>query len=371
MTAVFGPANVDTWIARGRAPDLAALIADAWRRFPDLAPDAPLELRMGRSRARVAAMRPVMEAVRIATDQARQSANFPFTERRVAAGEGDQRDRAILRGRDRHGLDWDAAVQFAHGWYAARAGWEARPPRERSDVKRTAAYMTGFRAGGGDPDDLFDAARRSLLVASAPPPNEPLPTTVRGRPLPSSWPQPGDAGLPTRSSRRLLILGAPETGMMVGNSGPSDPSTELLPLVRADPASEDCLIITVSGTGFTLLPAAGSTLVPLDTAEAARLSADPGTADSLSALVGAREFDDILVAAIWCSSMPTMPPCRSAGRWSARATACSCIARKCGPGSRAEWRRARAAARGTSAGARRSRAWSGGSVSSPRATRAR
>ena len=126
MTAAFNPANVDTWIARGRAPDLAALIADAWRRFPDLAPDAPLDLRIARSRARVAAMRPVMEAVRIATDQARQLADFAFTERRFAAGEGDERDRAILRGRDHHGLDWDAAVQFAHGWYAARAGWEAQ-----------------------------------------------------------------------------------------------------------------------------------------------------------------------------------------------------------------------------------------------------
>ncbi len=296
MTAAFNPANVDTWIARGRAPDLAALIADAWRRFPDLAPDAPLDLRKARSRARVAAMRPVMEAVRIATDQARQSANFAFTERRFAAGEGDERDRAILRGRDRHGLDWDAAVQFAHGWYAARAGWEARPPRERSDETRTAAYMTGFRAGGGDPDDLFDAARRSLLVAPDAP-NEPLRATVRGRPLPSSWPQPGDAGLPARSSRRLLILGAPETGMMVGDHGTSELSAELLTLVRADPASDECLIMTVSGTGFTILPAAGSPLVPLDTAEAARLSTDPGTADSLRALMGAREFDDILVAA--------------------------------------------------------------------------
>ena len=41
----------------------AATIARAWRDFPDLAPDAPLAERQARGRERIAAMRPINDAI--------------------------------------------------------------------------------------------------------------------------------------------------------------------------------------------------------------------------------------------------------------------------------------------------------------------
>ena len=113
---------------------------------------------------RLAKTRRAMEAKGIAKERKRQATNFAFTERRVANGEGDERDTAILRARDRHGYDWDEAVHYAYGLYAGHAGWDASPPRDRSDRDLGGADMTGFRDAGGDPDDIFDAARPSLVA---------------------------------------------------------------------------------------------------------------------------------------------------------------------------------------------------------------
>ena len=49
------PADVSTWLTRGRTPEHAAAIAAAWRDFPDLPPDAPLQDRTARGRERIAA----------------------------------------------------------------------------------------------------------------------------------------------------------------------------------------------------------------------------------------------------------------------------------------------------------------------------
>src|SRR3546814_1082610 len=95
MSSPFAPADTDAWIAHGVSPVQAAALADAWRRFPDLANDSPLDQRMARMRERVAALRPVMEAMAHMAEAERQARNFAFTARRVAEGQGDDRDRAI------------------------------------------------------------------------------------------------------------------------------------------------------------------------------------------------------------------------------------------------------------------------------------
>src|SRR3546814_5967594 len=55
MSEPFDPADTDAWIAHGRSPVQAAALADAWRRFPDLANASPLDQRMARLRERVTA----------------------------------------------------------------------------------------------------------------------------------------------------------------------------------------------------------------------------------------------------------------------------------------------------------------------------
>ncbi|MFX6807996.1 hypothetical protein ABTH26_20020, partial [Acinetobacter baumannii] len=88
--------------------------------------------------------------------------NFGFTEGKVGRGEGDARDDAILRGRTLHCYDWDRAVRYASGWYAAHAGWEPEARRAGSPSPASLAYDQGFADGGGDRDDLFDTARRAF-----------------------------------------------------------------------------------------------------------------------------------------------------------------------------------------------------------------
>ncbi|MFC6910925.1 hypothetical protein ACFQGS_18965 [Novosphingobium lubricantis] len=181
----FDPADEATWIARGRRPDHAAILADAWRRFPDLPNDADREARRARMRQRALALRPVMDAMSKAADAERQARNFAFTETRIASGKGDDRDRAILRARNLHRYDWDRAVRYASGWFAATAGWEPEARRGQGETPATLAYEEGFADGGGNRDDLFDTARRAYDAASLPE-AQPVPTT--GRPLPSTGP---------------------------------------------------------------------------------------------------------------------------------------------------------------------------------------
>ncbi len=212
MTDIFDPADAGCWMARGRPAHHANALADAWRRFPDLPNDAPLDARMARSRERVQMLRPLNDAMRLETEQQRVSANFAFVEHQIAHGSTDSRHPSILRARELHGYDWDAAVAYADGYYAARAGWIARPPSAsrtaRPDV-RGPAYHQGFLDGGGQPDDIFDVARRSFAAT----PSEPIRTDSPrpARPLPSQWPSPTDAPPPASWHRRLLLIGESET----------------------------------------------------------------------------------------------------------------------------------------------------------------
>ncbi|HUD30175.1 MAG TPA: hypothetical protein VMQ93_15000 [Novosphingobium sp.] len=136
----FDPADAATWIARGRRPDHAAILADAWQRFPDLPNEADREARVARMRDRALALRPVMEAMSRANDEERQARNFGFTEGKVGRGEGDARDDAILRGRTLHGYDWDRAVRYASGWYALCAAGHNAYYREVVIMRRSAGH---------------------------------------------------------------------------------------------------------------------------------------------------------------------------------------------------------------------------------------
>lgn len=290
----FDPASAATWIARGRRPDHAAILADAWQRFPDLPNEAEREARVARMRDRALALRPVMEAMTKANDEERQARNFAFTEGKVGRGEGDARDDAILRGRTLHGYDWDRAVRYASGWYAATAGWEPQARRGQAETRATLAYDQGFADGGGNRDDLFDTARRAFDAATLPKP-PPAPTT--GRPLPSAWPKPADDPLPARWTRRLLILGAPEAGWLRANAAEQTESALLLPVLRASEGQDDLTVIVISGAGFhgiTTSPPNAAASEPLSHAS---LSSDSRFEHQLRGLLAGRDFDDILVAA--------------------------------------------------------------------------
>ena len=136
----FDPADAGTWIARGRRPEHAAVIAEAWRHFPDLPAAAAPEDRLARMRQRALALRPVMESMSRAAEEERQARNFAFTEARIAKGEGDDRDRAILSARSLHGYDWDRAVQYAYGWYALCAAGHNAYYREVVIMRRSAGH---------------------------------------------------------------------------------------------------------------------------------------------------------------------------------------------------------------------------------------
>ena len=211
MSDQFNPADAGCWMARGRPAHHAAALADAWQRFPDLPPDASSDARMARTRERAQLLRPLHDAITRETEQKRRRDNFAFVDRKLAEGSPDLRYAAIIRARDKHGHDWDAAVAYADGWYAAHAGWVARPPAlDRSDQPnaRRKAYDQGFRAGGGQPDDLFDVARRAFSAPVIEPPAQATPAAAR--PQPSLWPIPNDAPVPVTWQRRLLIVGASE-----------------------------------------------------------------------------------------------------------------------------------------------------------------
>lgn len=207
----FDPTSASAWTARGRSAGDAEALASIWREYPDLPPTAPSDERLMRCRARIAAMRPMHEAAQAEQERARCARNFAFVEEKAADGTIDDRDLAILRARDVHGLDWNEAVRYAEGWYAARAGWSYREPTPhfREKPSERGAYDVGFRDGGGDRTDLFDAARRALTAAAPSNIVEVMSPATRSRRLPSSWPKPSDAPRPVRWSRRLAIL-APE-----------------------------------------------------------------------------------------------------------------------------------------------------------------
>ncbi|WP_150293649.1 hypothetical protein [Sphingobium estronivorans] len=237
MTDIFDPAVAGCWMARGRPAHHAHAIAEAWRCFPDLPNDAPLDARMARTRERVQMLRPLHEAISLETELQRRAANFAFVERQIVQGSTDSRHATILHARDVHGYDWDAAYAYAEGQYAARAGWVSRPPsppRSGQPDDRRLAYHQGFLDGGGQPDDVFDVARRSF-VADRP---EPMQTDSLqlARPLPSQWPSPTDVPPPVSWHRRLLLLGASE--LAEGTIG-------ILAMLHERPGQEGATLLTI------------------------------------------------------------------------------------------------------------------------------
>lgn len=280
MSDTFDPGDAACWVARGRSTAHAEAIAHAWQLYPDLPIDAPLDARMARTRERVGAMRPLHDAMRIETENQRTSSNFAFTERQVAADSSDLRAAAILRARDRHGHGWDEAVAYGAGWYAAHAGWEAHPiSNTRHEAACRRAYDLGFREGGGQPDDIFDAARRRLAAAHTP--QVPI-APVRACPLPSQWPMPTDRPHPVSWSRRLLVIG--ESEVATGALG-------LLPLLRNQRGHEPMTILAVAReTGMRAVDRSAANDTDLRARLAAGdfrdilIAADPAEVEALDAL---------------------------------------------------------------------------------------
>lgn len=288
------PAEPNTWLARGRTPEHAAAIAGAWRDFPDLPPDAPMSDRMARSRARVAVMRPVNDAISAHTEAQREATNFAFLEDQARHGKANDRDLAILRGRDAHGYGWDVANRYADGWYAAHVGWpHSYPdgiPSNAPRALRRAAYDQGFTEGGGDTTDLFDAARRSNLAhlrqSNMPPATISAPTT--GRLLPSSWPKPSDDPRPTRWSRRFAIISAAD----VVRGDTERHAWCFLRLMLARPGAAEATIVVLSAAGFV----DGHDVVPVSVEPATGHLSPRVVAKQLQSRIAGREFDDVLVA---------------------------------------------------------------------------
>ncbi|WP_030540240.1 hypothetical protein [Sphingobium sp. DC-2] len=290
----FNPADPQCWIARGRPIEQAETLAAIWQAWPDLPLGASLEARMGRLKARVTAMKPFNDAIAAENERERRARNFAFMDGKAARGEIADHDLAILKGRDRHGYDWNEAVSYAWGWYGAHSGSPYGPSLDaRRTPEQLAAYDRGFADGGGNREDLFDAARRSNLAAlRADNRRTPDVANIPGRPLPSSWPQPGDHARPIRWARRLIILADSD----VGTAG------DVLAQIRARPGAAEAAIVVLDPeagfvSGHDYAPASLDALPrPLTHERAEALIADPAQADALRRLIGAREIDDVLAA---------------------------------------------------------------------------
>lgn len=253
----FDPTAAATWTARGRSVADAEALASIWRALPDLPASASADARMERIRARVNAMRPISDAAQERQERERRVRNFAFVEGKAASGAADARDLATLRARDQHGFDWDEAVRYAEAFYAARAGWSYREPysalRERESERR--AYDTGFTDGGGDRDDLFDAARRAFVAAAPRNQVELAASTQASTLLPSSWPKPTDAPRPTRWHRRLAIL--TERDLRGAEQGGTGFGAAML-----QPAMQGMTVVVLRDGGITPLSGALSSPVP-------------------------------------------------------------------------------------------------------------
>lgn len=289
----FNSADPRTWLARGRTPEQAEALAASWRDFPDLPHDAPLADRQARSRARVIATRPIFEAMRVQAEAERQARNFAFLENQAREGKVNDRDLAILRGRDDHGYDWDVANRYADGWYAAHVGWpHSYPDGISSEVPlqvRRAAYDQGFTDGGGDRTDLFDAARRTNLAqlrqSNMPPPALPVATA---RPLPSSWPKPGDEARPARWSRRLIILSDEDVSL----EAPERAKWDFLRIIRERQGADDMAIVILSNEGFAPI----ERFLPQAMRHGRRQVSHADAAAQLRAAIMGRNIEDVLVA---------------------------------------------------------------------------
>lgn len=295
----FDPTEARCWLTRGRSVEHASELARIWRTFPDLPATAPMDARMARGRERVAAMKPLNDAISAAREAERHARNFALIEQHLADATIDDRELAVLRGRDDYGYDWDIAVAYASGWTAAQAGWEHRffaDGADRQAAKRD-AYDRGFADGGGDQADLFDAARRSNLAVlrrdnqpAAPPPARPA------LPAPSSWPKPSDHARPTRWSRRLLII-SDATIEEVTPGLMRVTGLHLTDEVRARPGSEAMTIVTIDRVaGFVAGDCPAERSAPMEASRADAIIADPRHGEALRALLANVEIDDVLIA---------------------------------------------------------------------------
>lgn len=289
----FNPAEAATWLARGRRPAHAEALAKAWRDYPDLPPSAPLADRHARSHARVIATRPVFEEMRVEAEAERHAKNFAFTENEAREGKANERELAILNGRDRYGYDWDVANRYADGWYAAHVGWphhypDGIPCNAPLETRR-AAYDQGFTDGGGDRTDLFDAARRANLALHR---QSNMPARVvaiaPARPLPSSWPKPGDEARPVRWSRRLAILSDAD----LAGGDPKRAKWDVLRIVRDRPGAEAMTLLILTDTGFVH----ASDHTPSASLGGRRQVTGDVLRQQLVEALSGREIDDILVA---------------------------------------------------------------------------
>lgn len=291
---VFNPADPQCWIARGRPIEHAETLAAIWQAWPDLPPGASLDARMTRLKARVTAMKPFNDAIAAENERERRARNFAFMDGKAARGEIADHDLAILKGRDRHGYDWNEAVSYARGWYDAHSGSPYGPSLDaRRTAEMLAAYDQGFVDGGGDRDDLFDSARRSNLAALRADNHRRAPDTTNtpARPLPSTWPQPGDHARPTRWSRRLIILADSDAGT----------AGDILAQIRARPgAAEAAIVVLDPEAGFVSAERYDMHAIPaprpLTCERAEALIADPTQGEALRALVTGRDIDDVLIA---------------------------------------------------------------------------
>ncbi|WP_277983363.1 hypothetical protein [Sphingomonas faeni] len=295
----FDSTNMRCWLTRGRSVEQATELARIWRSYPDLPPTAPLVDRMARGRERIAAMKPLNDAIAAKTEAERQNRNFAFMASRAQVGTITDSEIAILRGRDLHGYDWDLVVAYASGWTAADAGWEHRfcaDGSRRQDAKRE-AYDRGFADGGGDQADLFDAARRSNLAAIRRDNQRPVASLPpRARPAPSSWPKPSDHARPTRWSRRLLIV-SDATIEEVTPGLMRVSSLRLVDEIRARPGTEAMTIVTIDrNDGFVVNGCPVETKVPIAASRADEMIADPSHGDALHAILSGHEIDDVLIA---------------------------------------------------------------------------
>ena len=158
-------------------------------------------------------------------------------------------------------------------------------------------WEPGFADGGGDQTDLFDAARRSNLVAlrrdNQPADTPPVPNA---RPAPSSWPKPGDHARPTRWSRRLLIVSdATIEEVTLGLMKVS--GLRLIDEVRARAGTEAMTIVTIDRhAGFVVTDCPVEIAVPIAASRADEIIADPRHGDALRAILAGIEIDDVLVA---------------------------------------------------------------------------
>lgn len=292
--------NPQSWLERGRSAAEAEALATAWRNYPDLPITAPADDRMARTRARTVAMRPIFEAMRERTENERQAKNFAFVIGQVERGQASEQDRAILRGQADHGYDWDCAVHYAQGWYAASAGWNHRADASshRAVDRRLAdAYDRGFADGGGDTADLFDAARRANIAAERAALSIPPAEIPSGKLKPSLWPLPSDEHRPVSWGRRLIVMTDQDLLAPIGRDSRPTRRPSALALAQERSASALTIVVLSAEAGFVESADAVPSASPMSLAQADALISDPAHQDMLKALIGAGDFDEMLVTA--------------------------------------------------------------------------